>query len=142
MELLEANSSTCTLTPIRRKSQPPLSFCSWRKNKKPRARQKLLPMRFRDDDASLFLSGCYFDAVRNNSRSTCGRPIRLHSPDPLIEASRGATRNGDRRPVVAREYPGNEHDLPHVIAAVGQRPLHGQWHRMRLTPDRDCPQEV
>src|SRR3954454_25410995 len=71
-----------------------------------------------------------------------GRLVVALAPDPLVEARRSATGDGDRGPVVPRQDAGDEDDLPDVVGAVGQRPLDRQRHGMRLAPDGDGPAQA
>ena len=42
------------------------------------------------------------------------------APDLLIEIRRGTTGDRDRRPLIASENPGNQHDLTDMVDSVGQ----------------------
>jgi len=58
-------------------------------------------------------------------------------PDPLVESGRGATRNGDGIPILARQNPGNQYDLADMVAAMGQRALDRQWHGVGFSPNEN-----
>lgn len=64
------------------------------------------------------------------------------APDGLIEAGGAAAGDGDGGPLVAGEDAGDEDDLAHVVAAVGERPLHREWHGEDFAADRHVAGEV
>ena len=62
--------------------------------------------------------------------------VRSAAPDALVKSGRGAARNGDRLPVIARQNPGNQNDLADMVAAMSQRALDRQGNGMRLSPNQ------